>query len=190
MQKIFNDPKKEILYLLEFGLRVYTAAMMFIYGAAKPMQFSANAHLEKTVEELSKSELMWVFFGATQFYPIFIGVIEMVGAILLCFRKTKVIGAVILVPVLVNIVVMDVLYEINTGALANAIVFLLVCCFVLYQERLRLKVAISKLILPVTNEKADLKALIIRNGIALLLGVLFYFLSASIVSIFIKTFLR
>lgn len=78
------------------------------------------------ISEATNDEIMWTFFGTTREYPLIIGSVQIIGAVLLIFQRTKIIGAILLTPVFINIILLDILYEIDRGALLNAILFQLV----------------------------------------------------------------
>ncbi|MDH7446622.1 DoxX family protein [Aquimarina sp. 2201CG14-23] len=122
--------------ILERTLRYFVAFFIFVYGAAKPFQFGNRSDLPNTpVNELSGMELMWSFFGYSQTLPIIIGVLQVLGALLLLSQRTKIIGTLLLIPIMVNIVLFDVFYQVKTGATVNAIIFLMILLILLFFER-------------------------------------------------------
>jgi hypothetical protein len=58
-------------------------------------------------------------------YILFIGLAEIIGAFLLLFNKTKLIGTLILIPIMVNIIIFDIFFLDEYGALASATLYLL-----------------------------------------------------------------
>jgi len=122
--------------ILERTLRYFVAFFIFVYGAAKPLQFgNKNDFPDKLVSDLSGMELMWSFFGYTQILPIIIGILQVVGALLLLPQRTKIIGTLLLIPIMSNIVLFDIFYQVKTGATINAIVFLAILLILLFFER-------------------------------------------------------
>ncbi|WP_405206289.1 hypothetical protein [Aquimarina sp. LLG6339-5] len=122
--------------IAERTLRYFVAFFVFVYGAAKPLQFkNNNGFPDKLVSELTGMELMWSFFGYTQVIPIIIGILQVIGALLLLSKRTKIIGILLLLPIMTNIVLFDIFYQVNTGATINAIVFLVILIILLFFER-------------------------------------------------------
>ncbi|WP_108804504.1 DoxX family protein [Aquimarina sp. Aq107] len=122
--------------ITERTLRYFVAFFIFVYGAAKPLQFkNDNGFPDKLVNELTGMELMWSFFGYTQAIPIIIGILQVTGALLLLSKRTKIIGTLLLLPIMTNIVLFDIFYDVNTGATMNAIVFLVILIILLFFER-------------------------------------------------------
>lgn len=62
---------------------------------------------------------------------VIIAVIQIAGSALLLFRRTTLPGVILLLPVMVNIVLIDIFYSIPYGALANAILFTLALSYLL-----------------------------------------------------------
>ncbi|WP_299181003.1 DoxX family protein [uncultured Aquimarina sp.] len=122
--------------ITERTLRYFVTFFIFVYGAAKPLQFkNDNGFPDKLVNELTGMELMWSFFGYTQAIPIIIGILQVTGALLLLSKRTKIIGTLLLLPIMTNIVLFDIFYDVNTGATMNAIVFLVILIILLFFER-------------------------------------------------------
>lgn len=88
---------------------------------------------------------MWAFFGYSTIVPIFVGIFECIGAVLLVFDRTKVLGALVLTPVLVNIVLFDLVYEVSTFPTMNGVIYLTIIFVVLWNERRRLATAFAVL---------------------------------------------
>ena len=84
---------------LRVAVRLYLAFQMINYGIAKvlPMQFGAlqPSHLVKPVGEMSPMGLLWTFMAASPAYAIFGGTAEIVGGMLLAFRRTTLLGALV-----------------------------------------------------------------------------------------------
>ena len=111
------------------------------------MQFEGSKLLEISIKDASKFEIMWAFFGATRTYPIVIGSLQIIGAILFVFRKTKLFGALLLTPIFLNIILLDILYSIPFGALLNALIYQCVFLFIIIQQRRKISKTFKILII-------------------------------------------
>lgn len=69
-------------------------------------------------------KLTWIFFGYSTTYSIIIGAFQVLGCILLLVGRTRLLGAFILVPIMFNVLLIDILYGIPIGATLNAAVYL------------------------------------------------------------------
>ena len=101
---------------LRIIVRFALAFIMFGYGFAKlfPNQFPRPT-LERLVEPLgdfSPMGLLWTFMGYSFAYNIFTGLGESVGALLLCARRTTTAGALLLITVLSNVVILNFTYDV------------------------------------------------------------------------------
>lgn len=100
---------------------------MFVYGIVKPTQFtnmdnSINNHLSEG------HRLMWNFYSFTKGYPIIIGFFEVIGAITLLFRRTRIFACLLLTTILFNIILQDYFYEIvalNSSIFYQALIFVI-----------------------------------------------------------------
>src|SRR5262249_26281175 len=94
----------------------YLAATMIIYGMAKviPNQFGVLAPdvLTTMVGELSRMEMLWTFMAASPSYTIFTGAAEVLGGLLLTCRRTRLLGALLVIAVMVNVVMLNFCYDV------------------------------------------------------------------------------
>ncbi len=111
------------LRVLDLALRWHVALSMFVYGIAKTVQFAPTSTVSAPTNTLSGQELMWAFYGFSVGYVKFLGVVEMTGAVLLVFHRTKLLGCLILTSVLVNVITQDIVYHVNEGALRAACIY-------------------------------------------------------------------
>lgn len=97
-------------------VRYALAAIMLGYGLAKipPMQFQPPGpnRLIRTFGESSPMGLLWTFMGFSPAYTMFAGAMEAVGAVLLLWRRTTTLGAVVLTGVLLNVVMLNFCYDV------------------------------------------------------------------------------
>jgi len=101
---------------LEIYVRYWLATSMIMYGLVKllPIQFPAPhvATLDERVGDLSPMGLMWTFMGYSRAYQCFAGGAELLGAVLLLWRRTRAIGAFVLAAVLLNVVILNFCYDV------------------------------------------------------------------------------
>ncbi len=138
-------------FYLELAARLHVFFLLNVYGWGKIFggQFYRKGHIpvevaQKTLAETGSFDLAWTFFGHSYSYILFIGLTQIVGAWLLLWNKTKLIGTAILVPVLINIVVVDTVFEVS-GAIVSACIYLFLLVLVLYFNRAQLTRALQML---------------------------------------------
>lgn len=106
----------ELFYWFQVLLRFTLFIAMMLYGLVKVFkgQFSdpTLVRLMEPVGELSPMGLAWTFMGHSMGYNIFIGFAEVLGGLLVIFRKTVTLGALITVGVMSNVAMMNFTYDI------------------------------------------------------------------------------
>ena len=119
--------KYNIKKLLSLVCRGYLFVFINFYGIGKIMggQFYRKGKLPEaiantTLEQANAYELAWTFMGYSFGYILFVGVLQIIGAWLLLWNKTKLLGVLILLPILTNIIVFDIIFLDVKDALVNA----------------------------------------------------------------------
>ena len=97
-------------------MRFVLASAMFGYGINKVfgLQFPEPG-LQRLLQDYGDSSpmgLMWTFMGASQPYTMFAGWMETIGGLLLCFRRTQLVGAMWTAGVMANVFVLNMCYDI------------------------------------------------------------------------------
>ena len=175
---------------LELAARYYVFLIMNAYGWAKSMgnQFFRPGHFPEKAAQIPLAEadgfnLAWAFFGHSPFYIWFIGLSQVVGAWLLLGEKTKLPGAAMLIPILLNIVVVDIAYQISLGAMTVAATCLLLLLLMLFLNLATLKTIFAILWQPTIAEKPVLKERMKKIGIILMLMVLIFGLQSLLIQL-------
>lgn len=106
----------------------YLLAFIFIsYGVAKLLgtQFiRAGMTLDHALSELSGFELTWAYFGYSPLYSHFIALGQITFAALLLFQRTARLGMLGLLPIVLNIVLVNFAYNISVATTMVSCVFL------------------------------------------------------------------
>jgi uncharacterized membrane protein YphA (DoxX/SURF4 family) len=101
---------------LRIWVRYALALTLFSYGFAKifPVQFQppSLARLMEPLHSFSPMGLLWMFMGFSPAYTIFAGAAETLGGLLLLFRRTTTLGALVSAAVLLNVVVLNFCYDV------------------------------------------------------------------------------
>jgi len=126
----------------ERAARWYVFVFLNIYGVAKIAggQFYRQGRLPAEIARMPLAdvpafELAWTFMGHSFAYILFIGLAEVVGAWLLLWERTKLLGVAALLPIMINILVFDVIFLDKYGALASATIYTLLLFVVLACNR-------------------------------------------------------
>lgn len=136
----------------ELAARIYVFIFLNIYGLGKMAggQFFRSGNLPpaiaaKPAGDLTGFELAWLFFGYSQFYIYFIGITQVAGAFLLLWNRTKLLGTMLLFPVLLNIIIVDVCLGIPDGAMYSAVIYLLLLVLMLFFNRQQVKTVFQQM---------------------------------------------
>ena len=112
----------------------YIVFILIIYGFDKV--FKAQFYLPEpnilytSFGNLSKDILYWSTLGTSRFYSISMGIIEIVTAILILFKRTRILGLLISIGVFVNIILINFGFDISVKTFS--IFLLLVTLFSVY----------------------------------------------------------
>jgi len=167
--------------ILEITCRLYVFFFLNVYGIGKIIggQFYTSSRIPDEIAIMPIGlvpdfELAWVFMGRSFGYILFIGLAEIIGACLLLFNKTKLIGTLILIPVMVNVIVFDIFFLDEYGALFSATLYLLMLLTILVIN----KEKISKLLIELVSVKVapqiSLKEKIFKSLIVIvIIGLIF-----------------
>jgi len=130
--------------VIERVARWYVFIFLNVYGLGKIAggQFYRPGRMPENVANMTLGsapdfDLAWAFMGRSFAYILFIGLVEVVGAWLLLWSRTKLIGVAVLLPVMVNILVFDaIFFEVGEyGALASATIYTLLLLVILACNR-------------------------------------------------------
>ena len=80
--------------------------------------------LDLPFRSFSGEDLTWAYFGHSYPYRFTIGALQIGGALLLLFHRTRLLGVFTLLPVLVNIVLIDYFYQMPVGVFWQALIHL------------------------------------------------------------------
>ncbi|MBB5031615.1 hypothetical protein [Prosthecobacter vanneervenii] len=97
-------------------VRLYLAAMMMFYGIHKaiPLQFGriGPVDLLQPVGQQSPMGMLWRFMATSPAYTMFSGLVEVLAGVLLAFRRTSLVGALITLGVMAQVVALNFCYDV------------------------------------------------------------------------------
>lgn len=118
MRRPGNDAgMRDLLWSL---LRYSLAFAMVTYGLAK-ISFTDEGNqfprigqwqLDKTWGSSSPMNVLWAFMGSSRAYTIFAGLGEVVGGVLIVFRRTALLGALVIFGVMLNVMMLNYCYDV------------------------------------------------------------------------------
>lgn len=121
-------------------VRYYLVFQMVLYGLAKVfyLQFQepSFSRLLQPLGDFSPMGLLWTFMGFSMGYTIFTGIAEFLGGILLLFKKSRSLGAMIVFGVMANVMAMNFFYDVPVKLLSTHLVILSLFLLILDGKRI------------------------------------------------------
>lgn len=140
------DRKRSDYQTLHEWLRIYVryalGFTMLAYGMDKvfALQFNTSllgpGRLAQPLGNYSPFALMWTFMGYSKPYTIFGGMGEVIGGVLLLFRQTTALGAIVIIGVMANVLALDFSYGVGLKTLVS--LYLVMAIFILLPDLKRL----------------------------------------------------
>jgi len=121
-------------------VRFVLAFEMVRYGMAKlvGMQFYPQYwRLDERAIDMSPMALAWTFFGRSYGYQAIGGAIEVGSGVLVCFRRTTLLGACVMATALVNVVLINFFYDVPVKLFASLYLALDIALITRHAPRLR-----------------------------------------------------
>jgi len=120
--KIKSNYNLKLKTLTRTILRYHVGLTLITYGLAKVflLQFGEMDldSLENIMGNHSGMQFLWAFMSYSKFYTMSTGWIEVIGAVLLLFRKSTFVGSFILFVAMVNVVLIDIGYDVRVKMFA------------------------------------------------------------------------
>ena len=129
-KKMFELFRTFIRFGIAFGIASFGWKKVFGLQFAVPEQIAAIPMNKQSGEWLT-----WFYFGHSLTYGLIVAAIQVGGSFLLLFRKTWLFGAIILFPLMFNLSLINIFYQMNAGALWQAISLTTSLLFLLLIER-------------------------------------------------------
>ena len=175
--KIYGFLYSSIRYCIAFTIAAF--GWKKFYG----LQFIVPAEISNMpMNQQSGEWLTWFYFGYSHTFGVIIAVIQILGGYLLLFRKTLLIGAIILFSLLFNLTLINIFYQMNAGALLQSVLLTIGVLFLILLDYKKLVVFFlkTKFNLPSLNFKGRILKNILRVS-AIVLSLLFTIYLKSLV---------
>jgi hypothetical protein len=125
---------------LELGCCVYLGTFMLRYGMVKliPVQMPPPSltGLVAPLGDSTRMGLLWNFMGTSPGYQMVSGAAEVVGGLLLFWRRTRLLGATLVTVVMTNVVLLNFFYAVPIKLLASHLLLIAIGLLLLDAPRL------------------------------------------------------
>ena len=119
-------------------LRYFSAFLLFTYGSSKLLgrQFTLPPEVaQRPVGSLTGYQLAWFYYSYSHLYAVILGLVQLAGGALLLFRKTALLGSAFMLPVMTNIVMINLFFNIAWGALCTSVFIFTSMLALLWHQR-------------------------------------------------------
>ena len=114
--------------IIDFGilaLRWYLVFYMINYGWSKLTLSQFGVYdlsiLEHSIKDIDSFYVAWHLFGRSTFFNVATGILEIIGGLLLIFNRTVLIGALIVLSILAQILIIDIAFTTGVQGFALTI---------------------------------------------------------------------
>lgn len=168
-EKIYGILYATIRYTVAFNLASFGWKKIFDLQFIVPTEIARNPMNQQSGEWLT-----WYYFGYSKAFGFCIAMIQIIGSYFLLFRKTLLLASIVLFAFMINLLMINIFYHLNAGALTQSILLTLGIVFLLSLEYDKLVIFFLKTTstLPSINFKNTLIRQVIRIS-ALVLSLLF-----------------
>ena len=108
-----------IRYAVAFDLTMFGLQKIFHMQFTTPM-----AMLDEPFSSFSNQWLTWSYFGRSYAFACTIAAAQILGSMLLLINQTRLLAVIMLLPVMLNIILIDYFYELDLGVLIHALIHL------------------------------------------------------------------
>jgi hypothetical protein len=142
-------------YSIALGLTGYAVAKLL------PQQFPpiTASVLERRVGDLTPMSLLWTFMQYSRAYAFFGGLVELIAVVLLCYRPTATLGALVCLVAMTNVALLNYAYGVPVKLYATMIV-LSAAVLVLYDSRRLFDVFVRNRAVDASRESTALQDLV------------------------------
>jgi hypothetical protein len=170
--KTLTDATK--IYGFIYGLIRYSVAFnlaRFGWAKAFGLQFNVPESIaSQPINQLSGEWLTWFYFGYSPTFGLIVAAIQIGGGLLLLFRKTLLLGSVILFSFMLNLTLINIFYQMNLGGLLQSILLTIGIVFLMLLDFNKLVDFFlkAKSTLPTINWSSNILKNILRLSVVIL----------------------
>ena len=118
-----------VCHALAFAISIFGWKKIFGLQFRVPLSIA-----DEPMSTQSGEWLTWFYFGHSYFFGCIVAGLQIGGSLLLLFRRTRLAGVMVLLPVMMNILLINIFYQMNTGALFQSIVLTMGLLFLLFEH--------------------------------------------------------
>ncbi|MBI3502445.1 MAG: hypothetical protein HY063_11700 [Bacteroidetes bacterium] len=139
-----NPPKAEIFKNIIINIIRFTSAyIMFFYAVVKLTHKQMDVsyyYLDAPMREANPWALMSYFYGRSNWQILIISLMELIPSCLLMFRKTMLLGAILMIPVAGNVVMINAFNDFQYATLLTSVLIFIMTIYIIisYPDKLKI----------------------------------------------------
>lgn len=149
--KIYGILYTLIRFTIAFNLMCFGWKKVFGLQFVVPLEIAS-----KPMNQQSGEWLTWFYFGYSVTFGLITAAIQIIGSYLLLFRRTLLLGAVMLFAFMLNLMLINIFYQMNAGALLQSILITMGVLFLILLDY-------SRLVAFFLTTKSNLPSISIQN---------------------------
>lgn len=169
-----NPAAADKIYAWLYAIIRYAVALdLSIFGWKKffHLQFIVPDNISSLpMNQQSGEVLTWFYFGHSYAFGCIVACLQLLGGAMLLFRKTWLLGAIILFTLLLNIMSVDIFYQMNAGALSQSVIMIIGVIFLIMIDYDRLAEFFFRAksnLLSISSVKPGIKTILRIAGVVL-----------------------
>ena len=136
------NPIKIIIFLLV----LFNSGVFLLYGTAKLIGLQLEYHQPRAdllLKDTRAVHIMWYFFSLKKGYSVLIALSELVPAVLILFKRTRLFGSILYLFTAINILAINIFFVVTPQTLILSIIIFINILTVLFSENKKLKALFS-----------------------------------------------
>ncbi len=125
---------------------LFNSGIFLLYGIAKLTGFQFVYHApppDLLFKDVGPLGIMWYFFSLKKGYAILVALSEIIPALLILFKRTRFIGAILYFVTVTNILALNFFFNITQSTLIISVILFINTIIIFLSERQKLKTLLS-----------------------------------------------
>ncbi|MGC4021646.1 MAG: hypothetical protein QM734_06745 [Cyclobacteriaceae bacterium] len=122
-----------IQYGIAFNMALFGFQRIFHMQPYAPLGM-----LDEPFSSFSNQWLTWGYFGRSYGFICVIGILQIIGGFILIFNRTRLLGAIMILPIMISIILIDYFYDSYPSVLRHDVIIFLGVIYLLFTDIQRL----------------------------------------------------
>ena len=126
---------------------LFNAGFFLLYGTAKIIGLQLANHkipADRLLVDCSPTTIMWYFYSIKRNYTILVALAQIVPAILILFKRTRLFGAIFYFFSVTNVLALNLIFTVSRGTLILSAILFVNILLIIFSERQKLRQLFGK----------------------------------------------